>query len=262
MEWLNLHTRVLDSPEVIGADPVERSTWLMLLRFAIGQETGGRIVACRDWKDRKWQQLVRVTKREVETISDLWVWDGNDLLVTYYPSEKEAEVKSKRLAGKLGGRPPKQTKQKPDGFQKDSQEETISTESSETERNRKGKERKEERERESARERFALLAQQVVAAYPRREKTTEALEIVLSNLLEGADYDAMISGTRACAAVIRTMPSGPLNRFVPSATEFFRSKRWADDPATLNRSGAKHSGQTTLDLDEARRQLGGRAANL
>lgn len=104
MEWLNLHASVLDSPEVVGSDPVERGTWLMLLRYCIGQENGGVIESCRDWKDRKWQQIVRVTLKEVTADSDLWSWSEENLKVTHYPMQSESSVKAKREAGRLGGR--------------------------------------------------------------------------------------------------------------------------------------------------------------
>lgn len=148
MEWLNIHSSVLDSVEVIGADPTERSTWLMLLRWCIGQENGGRIRACRDWKDRKWQQLVRVTKKEVDAASELWEWEGNDLAVAFYPLEKETEVRTNRKNGKRGGRPKKgtqtqteaETEKKPPGFKSVNPDETEGFEIAETER--KGREGK------------------------------------------------------------------------------------------------------------------------
>lgn len=99
MDWLNIHTSTLDSPEFVGASPVERSTWLCLQRVCIGQENGGRIVGARRWKDRQWQQLARVTLREVSAACGLWRWDGEDLVVSFYPTAKEAEVKAKRAAG-------------------------------------------------------------------------------------------------------------------------------------------------------------------
>ena len=109
MDWLNLHTSTLDSPAFVGSAPVERSTWLCLLRFCIGQENGGRITGGRRWKDRQWQQLARVTLREITLKSELWKWDGEDLIVTFYPLEKEAQVMEKRKVarenGKRGGRP-------------------------------------------------------------------------------------------------------------------------------------------------------------
>lgn len=105
MDWLNLHTSTLDSPEFLGSDPVERSTWLCLLRFCIGQENGGRIALAAEWKDRQWQQVVRVTLREVRRPARLWNWTNGDLIVAFYPSEKEAEVRRNRENGHRGGRP-------------------------------------------------------------------------------------------------------------------------------------------------------------
>lgn len=100
MDWINLHASTLDSPEFIGANPVQRSTWLCLLRFCAGQENAGQIVGATTWGDRKWQQLVRVTLREVRAASDLWRWVGDDLEVNFYPVEKQKEIEAKRKAGK------------------------------------------------------------------------------------------------------------------------------------------------------------------
>ena len=103
MDWINLHTSFLDSPEFIGAEPVDRATWVCLLRYCVGQENGGRIVNCKAWGDRKWQQLIRVTLEEVRRTADLWAWDGDDLVVTNYPVEREEEIQAKRLAGHQSG---------------------------------------------------------------------------------------------------------------------------------------------------------------
>ncbi len=100
MEWLNLHTSTLDSPEVIGAEPVDRATWLFLLRYCIAQENGGRIANCADWGDRKWQQLVRVTLAEVKKPSELWRFEGNDIAVNFYPVQRQREIEAKRKAGR------------------------------------------------------------------------------------------------------------------------------------------------------------------
>jgi hypothetical protein len=120
MEYLNLPSFVLDSPEFVGADQVERGTWLCLQRYCIGQENSGVIEDCAIWKDRQWQQLCRVTLREVRRKSRLFRWEGNNLRVFYYPQEAEDIVKAKRLVaqanGKLGGRPsknPRETHGKP-----------------------------------------------------------------------------------------------------------------------------------------------------
>ena len=140
MNWLNLHDSVLDSHEVIGSDPMERGTWLMLQRYCIGQENSGVIENCREWPDRKWQQIARVTKKEVMRDCDLWSWNGNDLILWGYPVEKETEVKTNRLNGGKGGRPKKETGKKPRENHPVSDRLTERFEIAETER--KGKERK------------------------------------------------------------------------------------------------------------------------
>jgi hypothetical protein len=101
MEWLNLHTKTLDSPEFIGSDPVERATWLCLMRYCAGQENGGIIADCKAWKDRQWQQLCRVTLAEVRANCRLYWWDGRNLRLFGYPTSKESEVRRKREAGRI-----------------------------------------------------------------------------------------------------------------------------------------------------------------
>jgi len=110
----------MDSAEFVGADTVERGTWLSLQRYNIGQENSGLIEDCAKWKDRQWQQLCRVTLKEVRREARLFRWEGNDLRVFYYPQEAEDIVRMKRLVaqenGKLGGRPvknPNETERKP-----------------------------------------------------------------------------------------------------------------------------------------------------
>lgn len=100
MDWLNLHASTLDSPEFVGAKPAQRSTWLCLLRFCIGQENSGRIVGANTWGDRRWQQLVRVTHREIKDSCELWRIDGDDIEVNFYPVAKQREIESKRQAGR------------------------------------------------------------------------------------------------------------------------------------------------------------------
>jgi hypothetical protein len=99
MEFINIHSAHLNSAAFKGAEPVCRATWLMLLQFCCTQENGGRISECQEWGDRRWQQICAVTLKEVRTKCELWNWDGKDLVVAFYPSKKEAEVRAKRLAG-------------------------------------------------------------------------------------------------------------------------------------------------------------------
>jgi hypothetical protein len=103
MDWLNIHTSTIDSVAFKGCDPIERATWLCLLRYCMGQENGGRIDDCATWGDSKWQQLCGVKRREVQRNCALWTHDGNGLTVAFYPSEKEREVSAKRVGGRNGG---------------------------------------------------------------------------------------------------------------------------------------------------------------
>jgi uncharacterized protein YdaU (DUF1376 family) len=104
LDWLNLHISTIDSPEATICDPVRRATWVWLLRFCIGQENGGRIENCGTWGDTTWQQMAKVRLREVRAESTLWHWDGDALVVHFYPVEKEAEVQAKRTGGTYGGK--------------------------------------------------------------------------------------------------------------------------------------------------------------
>lgn len=100
MEWLNLHTSTLDSPAFLGSEPVDRATWLCLMRYCMGQENGGTIAGARAWGDRRWQQLVRVTLEEINRASELWSWDdAGALVVRFYPLDKQQEVQRLRVSG-------------------------------------------------------------------------------------------------------------------------------------------------------------------
>jgi len=99
MEWLNIHGSTLRSPAFIGAEPIDRATWLCLLAFCANQENGGRIAGGRDWGDRRWQQVAGVTLKEVRRETELWTWENTDLVVAFYPLGKETEIRAKRLAG-------------------------------------------------------------------------------------------------------------------------------------------------------------------
>ncbi len=103
MNWLNLETAVLHSPEFIGCKPAARATWLCVSLWCATQENGGRIAGARAWGSRQWQQMCGVTLREIESAQPLLTIDGEDLVVWNYPTNREAEVKAKRDAGRSGG---------------------------------------------------------------------------------------------------------------------------------------------------------------
>ncbi len=104
MKWLNLETKIFRSEEFLGCDPVQRATWVCLIAYCALSENGGVIPSCFNWSDRKWEQVIGVTKMEVKTSCDLYRWDGENLVVMFYPKAQEKETAIKSISGKLGGR--------------------------------------------------------------------------------------------------------------------------------------------------------------
>lgn len=271
MDWLNLHIpTVLRSPEFIGAEPIDRSTSLMLLAFCAQLENGGTIQGCRTWKDRKWQQLAGVTLAEVNRDCELWTWEGENLVVRFYPTNKETEVKANRENGRTGGRPRRVTQRKPPGFESDKPrenhpvsdgihpEETMRHEIAETEGEGEG-EREGERKGNTQREALMRVSD-IVSLYPRNAKRAEAIDVLARMLANGQiDLDAVEAGTRAIAAIIPQLPSGHLNRYVPDALSFFKGRRWEDDPKTWLRGTAAANGEL---YEMQPKREGGRSATI
>jgi hypothetical protein len=110
MNWINIQTATLRSPQFIGSDPTARGTWLAVLGYCYEQENGGKILGCIGWKDRQWQQICGVTRAEIDGSSYLMEWQGDDLCVWSYPIETEDELKAKRAAGSKGGKARTQAK--------------------------------------------------------------------------------------------------------------------------------------------------------
>ena len=65
MNWLNINTSTLDSAAFLSSEPAAQATWLKLQRYCIGQENGGVIRGAKTWTERQWQNLVRVTRKDV-----------------------------------------------------------------------------------------------------------------------------------------------------------------------------------------------------
>ncbi len=107
MNWINIHVDTLRGSEFVGAEPVERATWISLMGWSCSQENSGRIENCKGWTSRKWQQLCGITLEEVQMQSELYVFDGDDLLVHFYPMDQQESTIAKRVNGKKGGRPRK-----------------------------------------------------------------------------------------------------------------------------------------------------------
>lgn len=111
MEFINIPTALFSSPEYIGAEPIQRATWISLLAWCCEQENGGIIEGCRSWGMRRWMQTCGVTDQEISVENELYHFDGDNLVVFGYPHEIQASVQTRRKTarenGKLGGRPRK-----------------------------------------------------------------------------------------------------------------------------------------------------------
>ena len=89
------------------SNPVKRATWLSLMAYCASQETGGVIENCADWSDAEWLQVCGVREEEVKTTCLLYGFEGDNLVVKFYPIDQENKVKQNRLSGAKGGRPRK-----------------------------------------------------------------------------------------------------------------------------------------------------------
>ena len=138
MRWLNIEIANLRSPAFVGAEPVERATWLSLLAYCSDQENGGVIKGCREWKDRQWQMTCGVLASEVSAQAQLWEWRGRDLRIAFYPVAKEAEVQAKREFASRGGRASGEARRE---AQLEAQLEAGGSQDGEADLERKGKER-------------------------------------------------------------------------------------------------------------------------
>lgn len=156
MEYMNIPTALFSSPEFIGAEPVQRATWIALLAWCCTQENGGVIEGCRTWGMRRWMQTCGVMDKEVMAGGELYHFVGDDLVVFGYPGGVQELLERKRVIarenGKLGGRPRKtnagtdmETEEKPTSVNSETNAGTeIGTNVGANVQNRK-KERKEER---------------------------------------------------------------------------------------------------------------------
>jgi hypothetical protein len=122
MNWLNFEMKTLTSDTFLGCDPIERGTWLCLNRYCAQQENYGVIKDCKDWGDRKWQQLCGITKEEAHRECPLWTWHNGSIEVWEYPVAQQMATQAKRKAGKRHGKkkgqkhvkkPPEEQKKKP-----------------------------------------------------------------------------------------------------------------------------------------------------
>jgi len=263
MDWLNLHTSILDSPEVLGADPIDRATWLMLLRFCIGQENSGIIKNCKTWTDRKWQQIVRITQAETQAQTQLWQWIGDDLHVTHYPIEKEAIIKGARHGGKA--KTQAKTQAARDNGAKGGRPKTQAITQGKTQhKGREGERKGMEVEVEPAcaapaaaasPQQNASLAEKLISAHPRPSLSRPVLEAALDTIRRFPDQLAEIeAATRAYAAAVAKWPEPERIAYLTSCRTWFEDDRWRDHPDTWKSRKAARTPEARPALDIGNRR--------
>jgi hypothetical protein len=225
MEWLNIHTSFLDSEQFLGSDPIDRATWLCLMRYCVGQENCGEIPLAEEWGDRKWQQLVRVTLKEVRRKSPLWYWDTGSLIVWGYPEDKERIVRQKREIGRQnglkGGRPVGSVNE----TKTITQTEPILVISKKTEG--KGREGKEKGI-------GGVTAEDIYSVYPKKVGRADALKAIAKAMTRKPAQE-LFDKTKAYHDACFKWPKGE-EKFIPHPATWFNRESYDDDPATWQRT--------------------------
>lgn len=266
MNWLNLPVSLARSPEYIGCDVTQRSTWFSLLAYCAEQENGGVIRDCANWKDRRWQQTAAVTLEEVSADCDLFWWDGNDLHVAFYPSSREAQVQAGRTSGHKGGRPKKNPSENPP--QNPSENPNAGKGKAPPKPEEKGREEKVSEEREEKQQNsaaasiLATQAETLCLAHPSRACTGPSLRAATAALGKHP-FELILEGTKAYAHAVAGWTPAERIQFVKNPEAFFRDAIW-NQPAdnwksrtAARRENAQQS-QRVMDLEAARASLGRR----
>ena len=245
MNWINIHTDTLRSEDYLGAEPVERATWLNLIGWCCSQENGGVIENAADWSDRKWQQLCGVTKEEATLVSALYQLGTNgDLVVSLYPISKEQEVIAKRKTAKLngakGGRPPKETKKEPTPVILENPDHNPNVTQGESGREGKGREEK-GKEGISCPQTDAeksLLAEfwKQCPAQSRTRSTKRKVSDAWKRIPQGQrpDRETFIGAIKQWSNSEDWTKDG--GQFAPGAHLFIKDRRWEDLPETAGKN--------------------------
>ena len=92
------------SAEVMGSDPIARSTWVMVSVYCAMLENGGTIKDCLGWTSRAWGHICGVTREEIDASPVLLRWSGQDLVVFGYPADEEGKYQAVCKGGSKGGK--------------------------------------------------------------------------------------------------------------------------------------------------------------
>jgi hypothetical protein len=265
MQYLNIPTAFLRSPEYIAAEPTARATWLSLIGYCAEQENGGIIAACAAWKDRQWQQTAGVTLEETKMICSLWKWEGDSIILFGYPSDKEAMVRSKRQAGTQGGRAKTQAKTQaarqngakhnPSKHPSTTQAQPKQTPNGKERKGKEGKEKEDEEAASAASKNSFILSdpetntantadiantantadiakcERLVEAYPRRTHYADALREARACLQRNhGDAETILAGIHAIAKKVAGWTESERLTFLKKPHLFFAGDHWRDDP--------------------------------
>lgn len=95
MKYIKIPLYAFRLSEYLVATIEQRGTWFSLLVWCCQQENGGIIEGCRSWGDRRWMQSCGVTVAEVAKPCELFTWDGDDLIVFFYPENVHQKVEER-----------------------------------------------------------------------------------------------------------------------------------------------------------------------
>ena len=82
----------------------QQGQWLNLMTYCAGQENGGRIEGASELPEVFFQRSLAMRKEEFESECPLWIWDGQDLVVKFYPLQNQEKCQTLRESGRKGGR--------------------------------------------------------------------------------------------------------------------------------------------------------------
>ena len=82
----------------------QQGQWLNLMTYCASQENGGRIEGAAELPAVFFQRTLTMRKEEFESVCPLWTWDGQDLVVKFYPLQNQEKCETLRESGRKGGR--------------------------------------------------------------------------------------------------------------------------------------------------------------
>jgi len=94
----------VDGPEFSESGFEQIGAWVYLMTYCATQENGGRIEGAKGRKDAFFDRSLKVSRTILEQESQLWTWEKEDLVVSFYSIEAERNYQKKRESGQRGGK--------------------------------------------------------------------------------------------------------------------------------------------------------------